>query len=85
MIAFLLGPAIGLGYWPNGTSSQCHETGRGGNAAGHAWSWFQCPNADKAVSTGIHCDIKAYWDLTERLSLDCPECGQVQQWSVSDA
>lgn len=45
----------------------------------------RCPNADKAVSTGIYCDIKAFCGLTERLSLDCPECGQVHQWSVSDA
>jgi len=45
----------------------------------------RCPNADKAVFTGIYCDIKAFCGLAERLSLDCPECGQVHQWSVSDA
>jgi endogenous inhibitor of DNA gyrase (YacG/DUF329 family) len=45
----------------------------------------RCPNADKAVSTGIHCDIKDFCGLTDHLSLDCPECGQVHQWSVTDA
>jgi len=45
----------------------------------------RCPNADRVVSTGIHCDIKAFCDLTECLSLDCPECGEVHQWSVTDA
>lgn len=35
MIAFLLGPAMGLGYGPNGTSSQCQETGTGRAMRGH--------------------------------------------------
>jgi endogenous inhibitor of DNA gyrase (YacG/DUF329 family) len=46
---------------------------------------IQCPNADKAVSTGIHCDISAFCSLPQPLSLDCPECGQVHHWSVTDA
>ena len=45
----------------------------------------RCPNADKAVSTGMHCDIKDFCGLTERLSLKCPQCDQVHQWSVTDA
>jgi hypothetical protein len=45
----------------------------------------RCPNADKPVSTGIHCDIKGFSGLTRRLSFDCPACGRVHQWSVTDA
>jgi hypothetical protein len=45
----------------------------------------RCPNADMPVSTGIHCDIKGFSGLTDSPSLDCPECGQVHQWSVTDA
>ena len=45
----------------------------------------RCLNADKAVSTGIHCDIKGFSTLAEGMSFDCPECGQVHHWSVTDA
>jgi hypothetical protein len=45
----------------------------------------RCPNADKAVSTGIHCDVKGFNTLTERPPLECPECSQIHEWSLDDA
>ena len=45
----------------------------------------RCPNADKAVSTGIHCDVKGFSALTEHPPLACPECGQIHEWSLDDA
>src|SRR5262245_13945349 len=45
----------------------------------------RCPNADKAVSTGIHCDVKGFTTLTERPPLTCPECSQIHEWSLDDA
>jgi hypothetical protein len=45
----------------------------------------RCPNTDKAVSTGVHCDIKTFIDLAERISLNCPECGHVHYWTTEDA
>ena len=45
----------------------------------------RCPNADKAVSTGIHCDLKGFSALTEPPPLECPECRQIHEWSLDDA
>ena len=45
----------------------------------------RCPNADKAVSTGIHCDVKGFSALTERSPLKWPECSQIHEWSLDDA
>jgi predicted RNA-binding Zn-ribbon protein involved in translation (DUF1610 family) len=45
----------------------------------------RCPNADKAVSTGIHCDIREFSAFTDRATFDCPECGQRHEWSLEDA
>ena len=45
----------------------------------------RCPNADKAVSTGIHCDVKGFSALSERPPLECPECRQIHEWSLDDA
>jgi len=45
----------------------------------------RCPNADKAVSTGIHCDIKGFSTFTGRAPLHCPECGETHEWSQDDA
>ena len=45
----------------------------------------RCPNADKAVSTGIHCDLKGFSALTQPPPLECPECRQIHEWSLDDA
>jgi hypothetical protein len=46
----------------------------------------RCPNADKAVPTGIVCELSAFSDLAEKPArLQCPECGHVHEWSVTDA
>jgi len=45
----------------------------------------RCPNADKAVATGVICDIKAFGELARRARFCCPECGDVHTWSAEDA
>src|SRR5262245_41796057 len=46
---------------------------------------IRCPNADRAVSTGIYCDVKGFRALTECPPLECPECSQIHEWSLDDA
>jgi hypothetical protein len=45
---------------------------------------IRCPNTDKAISTGVVCDIKAF-EQTAPAQLHCSECGQIHEWSVTDA
>ena len=45
----------------------------------------RCPIVDRAVSTGIICDLKRFSALCEPASLLCPECGNTHQWSAADA
>ena len=46
---------------------------------------IRCPKADKAVSTGVRCDIRTFSGLVHRKKLHCPECGQTHGWSRNDA
>jgi len=46
---------------------------------------IRCPTLDRAVPTGMTCDIKTFGALTELGRLSCPACGQVHIWSVMDA
>ena len=45
----------------------------------------RCPNADKAVPTGVTCDLAAFSKLTSRRRFRCPECGGTHAWSAKSA
>lgn len=46
---------------------------------------IRCVVADKAVATGVTCDLAAFSKLTSRRQLRCPECGGIHAWSAMDA
>jgi hypothetical protein len=45
----------------------------------------RCPKVDKAVPTGVRCDISAFSGLSMRKQFTCPACGQRHKWSIEDA
>lgn len=45
----------------------------------------RCPNSDKAVSTGIRCDVEAFSTLPPADQFACTACGDDHHWSVEDA
>jgi predicted RNA-binding Zn-ribbon protein involved in translation (DUF1610 family) len=45
-----------------------------------------CPNTGDEVKTGIEMPSEAFEHATLRdNTLDCPACGQIHDWSMSDA
>ena len=46
---------------------------------------IRCPNAEKAVFTGMVCDLKTFGALSRTKRLRCPSCGQTHKWSANDA
>jgi hypothetical protein len=45
----------------------------------------RCPTLDKAVSTGIRCEIREFADLRPHSEFSCTVCGHEHDWSVEDA
>jgi RNase P subunit RPR2 len=45
----------------------------------------RCPQTDKAVATGIRCEISSFSALSAHTLIDCPACGQKHRWSINDA
>lgn len=45
----------------------------------------RCPNSDKAVATGIQCDIEEFISLSPSKPFTCSACGDEHNWSVDDA
>jgi len=45
----------------------------------------RCPTVDKAVPTGVVCDLKGFSALCQPASLLCPERGAIHVWSAADA
>ena len=45
----------------------------------------QCPNSERAVPTGVICDLKAFCYFTKPMQFHCPACGEAHEWSAYDA
>jgi hypothetical protein len=45
----------------------------------------RCPTVDKAVPTGITCDLAGFTTLTSPKQLRCPQCADIHEWSLQDA
>ena len=45
----------------------------------------RCPSLDKAVATGIRCEIREFADLRAHSEFSCTVCGLEHDWSVEDA
>ena len=45
----------------------------------------RCPSLDKAVATGIRCEIREFAGLRPHSEFSCTVCGREHDWSVEDA
>lgn len=44
-----------------------------------------CPATDRLVPTGFEMPANAMKNSTVFAAVDCPECGKIHDWSMSDA